>query len=63
MGKILKAAIAEVDKCALGCRFYAEHVAEFLADIPVVTDAKKSFIRFQPLGPVLAVMPWNFPFW
>jgi succinate-semialdehyde dehydrogenase / glutarate-semialdehyde dehydrogenase len=63
MGKPLKAAIAEVDKCAAVCRFYAEHAAEFLADVPIQTDATKSLIRYQPLGIVLAVMPWNFPFW
>jgi len=63
MGKTLKAAIAEIDKCALGCRYYAEHASQFLADVPVPTDASNSFVRFQPLGPILAVMPWNFPFW
>ncbi len=63
MGKPLKGAIAEVEKCALVCRYYAEHAAEFLADVPVSTDASHSFVRYQPLGPILAVMPWNFPFW
>jgi succinate-semialdehyde dehydrogenase/glutarate-semialdehyde dehydrogenase len=63
MGKTLKSAIAEVEKCAWVCRYYAEHAAEFLADVPAQTDASKSFVRYQPLGPVLAVMPWNFPFW
>jgi succinate-semialdehyde dehydrogenase/glutarate-semialdehyde dehydrogenase len=63
MGKTLKSAIAEVEKCAWVCRYYAEHAAEFLADVPVTTDASHSFIRYQPLGIVLAVMPWNFPFW
>ncbi len=63
MGKPLKSAIAEVEKCALVCRYYADHAAEFLADVPVKTDASHSFIRYQPLGIVLAVMPWNFPFW
>jgi succinate-semialdehyde dehydrogenase / glutarate-semialdehyde dehydrogenase len=63
MGKTLKSAIAEVEKCALVCRFYAVRGEEFLADIPVVTDASKSFVRYQPLGVILAVMPWNFPFW
>ncbi|BAY25345.1 aldehyde dehydrogenase [Calothrix sp. NIES-2100] len=63
MGKPLKAAIAEVEKCALVCRYYAEHAASFLADVPVETDASKSFVRYQPLGVILAVMPWNFPFW
>ncbi|MBF2027762.1 MAG: NAD-dependent succinate-semialdehyde dehydrogenase [Oscillatoriales cyanobacterium C42_A2020_001] len=63
MGKPLKAAIAEVEKCAMVCRFYADHAAEFLKDVPGQTDASKSFVRYQPLGVVLAVMPWNFPFW
>jgi succinate-semialdehyde dehydrogenase/glutarate-semialdehyde dehydrogenase len=63
MGKPIKAAIAEVNKCALVCRYYADHAQQFLADERVKTDAEDSFIRYQPLGPVLAVMPWNFPFW
>ncbi|MBW4572404.1 MAG: NAD-dependent succinate-semialdehyde dehydrogenase [Tolypothrix carrinoi HA7290-LM1] len=63
MGKPYKAAIAEVEKCALVCRYYAEHAAEFLADVEVKTDASRSFVRYQPLGIILAVMPWNFPFW
>lgn len=63
MGKTLKSAIAEVKKCALVCRYYAEHAADFLADVPANTDASKSFVRYQPLGIILAVMPWNFPFW
>jgi len=63
MGKTLKSAIAEVEKCALACRYYAEHAAELLADVPVTTDASQSFVRYQPLGIILAVMPWNFPFW
>jgi succinate-semialdehyde dehydrogenase/glutarate-semialdehyde dehydrogenase len=63
MGKTLKSAIAEVEKCALVCRYYAEHAADFLADVPASTDASKSFVRYQPLGVILAVMPWNFPFW
>ncbi|WP_421656833.1 NAD-dependent succinate-semialdehyde dehydrogenase [Leptothermofonsia sp. ETS-13] len=63
MGKTLKSAIAEVEKCAWVCRFYAENAAQFLADIHTQTDASDSFVRYQPLGIVLAVMPWNFPFW
>jgi succinate-semialdehyde dehydrogenase/glutarate-semialdehyde dehydrogenase len=63
MGKTLKSAIAEAEKCALVCRYYAEHAAEFLADVAAYTDATQSFVRYQPLGIVLAVMPWNFPFW
>lgn len=63
MGKTLKSAIAEVEKCAWVCRFYADRSAEFLQDVAVQTDASSSFVRYQPLGIVLAVMPWNFPFW
>jgi succinate-semialdehyde dehydrogenase / glutarate-semialdehyde dehydrogenase len=63
MGKTLKSAIAEAEKCALACRYYAEHAAEYLRDEPVKTEAANSFIRYLPIGPVLAVMPWNFPFW
>jgi succinate-semialdehyde dehydrogenase/glutarate-semialdehyde dehydrogenase len=63
MGKPLKAAISEAEKCALVCRYYAENAERHLADQLVQTNAKQSYVRFQPLGPVLAVMPWNFPFW
>lgn len=63
MGKPWKAAIAEVEKCAAVCRYYAENAADFLADVTVKTDASLSFISYQPLGIILAVMPWNFPFW
>ena len=63
MGKPLKAAIAEVEKCALVCRYYAENAPNFLADVTIKTDASHSFIKYQPLGVILAVMPWNFPFW
>ena len=63
MGKPIGAAIAEAEKCAWVCRFYAEQAERFLADEPVSTDASSSFVRYDPLGPVLAVMPWNFPFW
>src|SRR5580698_1587420 len=63
MGKPFRAAVEEAAKCAVGCRYYAEHGAHFLADEEVKTAATKSFIRYQPLGVVLAVMPWNFPFW
>jgi len=63
MGKPLKAAISEAEKCALVCRYYAEIAERHLADEIVETNAKQSYVRFQPLGPVLAVMPWNFPFW
>ncbi len=63
MGKPIAAAVQEVEKCAWGCRFYAENAERFLADEIVETNAARSFVRYQPLGPVLAIMPWNFPFW
>jgi succinate-semialdehyde dehydrogenase/glutarate-semialdehyde dehydrogenase len=63
MGKPVKAAVAEVQKCALVCRYYADNAEKHLADEYVQTDAADSFIRYQPIGAVLAVMPWNFPFW
>src|SRR5438105_5055248 len=63
MGKPVKAAIAEVTKCAVACRYYADNAEKFLSDEPVKTDAEQSFIRYEPIGAVLAVMPWNFPFW
>jgi len=63
MGKPINAAIAEAEKCAWACRYYAENGERFLADEAVTTDASSSFVRYEPLGVVLAVMPWNFPFW
>ena len=63
MGKPIVAAEAEVEKCAWVCDFYAENAARFLADEPVHTEARASYVAFEPLGVVLAVMPWNFPFW
>jgi succinate-semialdehyde dehydrogenase/glutarate-semialdehyde dehydrogenase len=63
MGKPLRAAADEAAKCAWVCRHYAEHAETLLADEPVKTDASRSYVAFQPLGVVLAVMPWNFPFW
>ena len=63
MGKTLKAAISEVEKCALVCRYYAENGERFLADEELKSSATRSYVRWLPLGPVLAVMPWNFPFW
>lgn len=63
MGKTLEAARQEVLKCASACRYYAEHAASFLAPEPVRTDADEAYVTYQPLGVVLAVMPWNFPFW
>jgi len=63
MGKTYKSAVAEAVKCTSACRYYAENAERFLADEVIETGAKKSFIRYLPLGPTLAVMPWNFPFW
>jgi succinate-semialdehyde dehydrogenase/glutarate-semialdehyde dehydrogenase len=63
MGKTLKSAVQEAEKSAFGCRYYAENAERFLADEPATTNATRSFVRYQPIGPVLAVMPWNFPFW
>jgi succinate-semialdehyde dehydrogenase / glutarate-semialdehyde dehydrogenase len=63
MGKTLASAIAEAEKCAWVCRYYADNAERQLADEVIATDAGKSFTRCLPLGPVLAVMPWNFPFW
>ncbi|HUC52969.1 MAG TPA: NAD-dependent succinate-semialdehyde dehydrogenase [Candidatus Cybelea sp.] len=63
MGKTFRSAVDEAAKCAWVCRYYAENAEKFLADEIVETSAKRSYIRYQPLGPVLAVMPWNFPFW
>ena len=63
MGKLVKAGREEAVKCAWGCRFYAENGARMLADEPAQSTATRSFVRYQPLGPILAVMPWNFPFW
>ena len=63
MGKPLKAAVGEALKSATGCRYYAENAEKFIADEIVEAGAKRSFIRYRPIGPILAIMPWNFPFW
>jgi succinate-semialdehyde dehydrogenase / glutarate-semialdehyde dehydrogenase len=63
MGKTLRSAVDEAAKCAVGCRYYAENAARFMADEVVVTNATRSFIRYQPVGVVLAIMPWNYPLW
>ncbi|HYK24297.1 MAG TPA: aldehyde dehydrogenase family protein, partial [Candidatus Acidoferrum sp.] len=63
MGKLFSASLEEVEKCERGCRFYAENAERFLEDEPAQTDAARSYVRYEPLGPVLAIMPWNFPFW
>jgi succinate-semialdehyde dehydrogenase / glutarate-semialdehyde dehydrogenase len=63
MGKVISEARAEVDKCAGACQFFAEQSEGFLADEFIVTEARKSLIMYQPTGAILAIMPWNFPFW
>ncbi len=63
MGKPLKAGISEIEKCADCCEFYAQNGAELLKQEPVRTEAAKSYVTFEPIGVILAVMPWNFPFW
>src|SRR5256885_16620789 len=63
MGKPLAQGVGEAEKCAWVCDYYAEHGAAFLADQPHPSDASRSYVRFEALGPVLAIMPWNFPFW
>jgi succinate-semialdehyde dehydrogenase/glutarate-semialdehyde dehydrogenase len=63
MGKLLRAAGDEITKCVRGCRFYAERAEQFLTEQDVRTEAARSYVRYEPIGPVLAIMPWNFPFW
>jgi succinate-semialdehyde dehydrogenase/glutarate-semialdehyde dehydrogenase len=63
MGKTFAAAKAEVSKCAVGLRWFADNAEELLGDEPIKTSAAQSYVHYQPLGPVLAVMPWNFPMW
>src|ERR1017187_9618795 len=63
MGKPLTSSVQEIEKCAMVCQYYAEHAERYLADEVVETNATKSFVRYLPLGPVLAIMPWNYPFW
>ena len=63
MGKLLRGSIDEIERCARGCRFYAEHGEKFLSEQIVSSDARRSYVRYDPLGVVLAIMPWNFPFW
>ncbi len=63
MGKPITEAIAEINKCAWVCSYYADNASAFLADTIIETDAKKSFVKHSPIGTVLAIMPWNFPFW
>ncbi|MCA9736912.1 MAG: NAD-dependent succinate-semialdehyde dehydrogenase [Gemmatimonadetes bacterium] len=63
MGKPIRAGESEAEKCAWACDYYAEHAERFLADESADTDASRSYVAYRPLGPVLAVMPWNFPYW
>src|SRR2546423_2334833 len=63
MGKLFRGSVEEIEKCARGCRFYAEHGQKFLTEKSVSSDAARSLIRYEPLGIILAIMPWNFPFW
>jgi succinate-semialdehyde dehydrogenase/glutarate-semialdehyde dehydrogenase len=63
MGRPIRAARDEIRKCAFGCRYYAEHGPRLLADEPIPTGPAETWVRYEPLGPVLAIMPWNFPFW
>lgn len=63
MGKLLKEARAEIDKCAWGCDYFAEHASTYLADEIIASDASRSLVVYQPLGTLLCIMPWNFPFW
>ena len=63
MGKLLRAGTEEVMKCVRGCRFYAENAERFLTDQAIPTDATRSYVHYEPIGAVLAIMPWNFPFW
>jgi succinate-semialdehyde dehydrogenase / glutarate-semialdehyde dehydrogenase len=63
MGKTFRSAVDEAVKCAWACRYYAEHAERFLADEDIATGAKRSYVKYQPVGVVLAIMPWNFPFW
>ena len=63
MGKTFRSAVDEAVKCAWACRYYADNAEAFLADEEVATNAKRSYVKYQPMGVILAVMPWNFPFW
>ena len=63
MGKLLRDSVAEIEKCATGCRYYAENAERFLEDEVSQTTARRSYLHYQPMGAILAIMPWNFPFW
>ena len=63
MGKLLRDSVAEIEKCARGCRYYAENAERFLEDEVAQTGARRSYLHYEPMGAILAIMPWNFPFW
>src|SRR5437667_1047460 len=63
MGKLLRDSVAEIEKCARGCRYYAENAERFLEDESAQTNARRSYLHYEPMGAILAIMPWNFPFW
>lgn len=63
MGKLNVEALAEIEKCAAGCEYYADHAADYLQPQPIATEAQRSYVCYEPIGCVLAVMPWNFPLW
>ena len=63
MGKLSRASVEEIAKCARGCRYYAENAERFLEDEAAQTNARRSYVHYEPMGPILAIMPWNFPFW
>lgn len=63
MGKVRHEAVGEIEKCALVCEYYAQYAGSFLKNEPMATEASEAYISYQPLGTILAVMPWNFPFW
>src|SRR5436189_432756 len=63
MGKLLRGAEEEITKCVKGCRFYAENAERFLSQQEIPTETARNYVRYEPIGPVLAIMPWNFPFW
>ncbi|HST31291.1 MAG TPA: NAD-dependent succinate-semialdehyde dehydrogenase [Chthoniobacterales bacterium] len=63
MGKLFRDSVAEIEKCARGCTYYAENAERFLEDEPAQTSAGRSYVHYEPMGPVLAIMPWNFPYW
>jgi len=63
MGKTFRSAVDEAVKCAWACRYYADNAEHFLGDEVIETDARRSYVRYLPIGPILAVMPWNYPFW